>query len=293
MMNKKIKQNIEGYIYIIPALLVIIFIYFFPIIQNIRYSFLNLAQEGAPFVGLRNYRIAFTDDLFFTSIKNNFTFFLLIPILVFVSLIFSVLIYEKIKGWKIYRSIVFLPYVLSITVVGIFFSFFFQGRGVLNTIFRNIGLDFLALNWLGSTKLALPTVMIVILWKEFGYGVVLFLARLMTIPEGLYDAADIDGANWSQKLWYVTIPQLATVIEFYVFLLLITMLSWVFNYIYVMTWGGPGHSTYVSEFYIYMMAFKQNSIGVSAVVAIILLVITGLLAMFSYRIRRRLYGEYE
>jgi len=293
MMNKKIKQNIEGYIYIIPALLVIIFIYFFPIIQNIRYSFLNLAQKGAPFVGLRNYRITFTDDLFFTSIKNNFTFFLLIPILVFVSLIFSVLIYEKIKGWKIYRSIVFLPYVLSITVVGIFFSFFFQGRGVLNTIFRNIGLDFLALNWLGSTKLALPTVMIVILWKEFGYGVVLFLARLMTIPEGLYDAADIDGANWSQKLWYVTIPQLATVIEFYVFLLLITMLSWVFNYIYVMTWGGPGHSTYVSEFYIYMMAFKQNSIGVSAVVAIILLVITGLLAMFSYRIRRRLYGEYE
>ncbi len=292
-MNKKVKENIEGYLCILPAIVLILFVYSYPIIKNIQFSFLDLSQEGAPFIGLRNYRIAFTDKLFFISIKNNFTLFLLIPALVLISLIFSALLYERLKGWRIYRTIIFLPYVLSITVVGIFFSLFFQGNGILNTFLRKIGLDFLALDWLGSTKLALPTVMIVILWKEFGYGVILFLARLMSVDEVLYDAAEIDGAGWFQKLWYITIPQLATVIEFYIFLSLITMLSWVFNYIYVITHGGPYHQSFVSEFYIYIQAFKMNSIGVSAVVALVLFFITGLLAIFSYRIRRRLYSEYE
>ena len=292
-MNKKTRDNIEGYLYILPAVAIVLFIYCYPIIKNIQFSFHDLGLEGSPFVGLRNYRRVFTDKAFFISIKNNFTLFLLIPALVLVSLIFSSLLYEKIRGWKLYRTLIFLPYVLSITAVGIFFSYFFQGNGVLNTFLRKIGLDIFALNWLGSTKLALPTVMIIILWKEFGYGVILFLARLMTVQGVLYDAAEIDGAGWFQKLWYITIPQLATVIEFYVFLSLITMMSWVFNYIYVITFGGPSQKTYVSEFYIYIQAFKQNSIGVSSVVALVLFFITGLLAFFSYRVRRRLYSEYE
>lgn len=291
--NKRAKDNIEGYIYLVPALLLIAFIFFFPIFENIRYSFLDLAQEGAPFVGFRNYRIVFTDKLFYTSIRNNFLLFLIIPFLVFICLIFSVLLYEKIKGWKFYRTIIFLPYVLAVAVIGIFFSYFFQGNGVLNTILRGIGLDFLAIDWLGSSSYALLTIMIIIMWQQLGYGVVLFLARLMSIPGDIYDAADIDGVNWFQRLWYITIPQLATVIEFYVFLLLITMLSWVFNYIYVITFGGPGQSTYVSEFYIYIQAFKFNSIGVSAVVTVVLLVIAGLIGLFFSRVRKRIYSEYE
>jgi len=263
--SKRIKNNIEGYIYIIPALLLIAFIFFFPIFENIRYSFLDLAQEGAPFVGFRNYRIVFTDNLFYTSVKNNFLLFLLIPFLVFICLIFSVLLYEKIRGWKFYRTIIFLPYVLAVTVIGIFFSYFFQGRGVLNTVFRNIGLDFFAIDWLGSSRYALLTIMIIIIWHQFGYGVVLFLARLMSVPEDIYDAADIDGVNWFQRLWYIN----------------------------VITFGGPGQSTYVSEFYIYIQAFKFNSIGVSAVVTVVLLVIAGLIALFFSRVRRRIYSEYE
>lgn len=291
--SKRARENIEGYLYLFPMLILIVFIFFYPIFQNIRYSFLDLAQKGAPFVGLRNYRIVFTDNLFYTSIKNNFLLFLLIPVLVFVCLIFSVLLYEKIRGWKFYRTIIFLPYVLAIAVIGIFFSYFFQGRGVLNTILRGIGLDFLAVDWLGSSRYALLTIMIIIIWHQLGYGVVLFLARLMSVPGDIYDAADIDGVNWFQRLWYITIPQLATVIEFYVFLLLITMLSWVFNYIYVITFGGPGQSTYVSEFYIYIQAFKFNSIGVSAVVTVVLLVISGLIGLFFSRVRKRIYSEYE
>lgn len=291
--SKRIKENIEGYIYLIPVLLLIAFIFFFPIFENIRYSFLDLAQEGAPFVGLRNYRIVFTDKLFYTSIKNNLLLFLLIPIIVFISLIFAVLLYEKIRGWKFYRTIIFLPYVLSVTVIGIFFSYFFQGNGVLNTILRAVGLDFLAVDWLGSSRYALLTIMIIIVWHQFGYGVILFLARLMSVSEDIYDAANIDGVSWFQRLWYITIPQLATIIEFYVFLLLITMLSWVFNYIYVITFGGPGQSTYVSEFYIYIQAFKFNSIGVSAVVTVVLLIIAGIIGLFFSRVRRRIYSEYE
>ncbi|MCL5985659.1 MAG: sugar ABC transporter permease [Actinobacteria bacterium] len=286
-------DNIFGYIYVLPAVIFIIWVYFYPIFQNLRFSFIDLSIKGAPFVGLKNYISMVNDKVFFISLKNNLLLFLIVPVLVAISLIFSVLLYEKIKGWKVYRTFLFMPYILSITVVGIFFSFFFQFNGVLNTILRVLKLDFLVFDWLGKTHLALPTIMLVIIWRELGFGVVLFLARLMTVSEELYDAAKIDGAGWVQRLWYITIPQLSTVIEFYIFISLITMLSWVFNYVYVMTNGGPGYSSYISELYIYTQAFRQNDIGISAAVAIVLFAITAILAFLSYNFRKRLYAEYE
>ncbi|MCL5069686.1 MAG: sugar ABC transporter permease, partial [Actinobacteria bacterium] len=219
--------------------------------------------------------------------------FILVPILVFVSLIFSVLLFERIKGWKFYRGTLLLPYITSITAVGLFFSLFFQGRGMLNTFFKLIHLDFLTIDWLGSTKFALPAIMFVILWREFGFGTMLFLARLTTVSEELFDAAKIDGANWFQRLIHVVIPQLGTVIEFYVFIMIVTMLSWVFNYVYVMTLGGPARSTYVTELYIFLEAFKMNKMGVAAAVSIVLFAITAILAFASFKFRTRLYKEYE
>ena len=135
--------------------------------------------------------------------------------------------------------------------------------------------------------------MFVVLWREFGFGTMLFLARLMTVSEEILDAAKIDGTNWLQRLWYIIIPQLGTVIEFYVFISLITMLSWVFNYVYVMTLGGPAHSTYVTELYIFLQAFKVNHMSVASAVAIVLFTLAALLSVVSYRVRRRLYEEYE
>ena len=217
----------------------------------------------------------FNDPIFLTSIRNNFLLiFLLVPLLVFICLIFAIPLFERVHGWKFYRGTILLPYITSITAVGLFFSLFFQGRGILNTFLQMIGLGSLVVDWLGSTRFAMPAIMFVIVWREFGFGTMLFLARLTTVSEELFDAAKIDGTNWLQRLFYIVIPELATVIEFYVFIMIVTMLSWVFNYVYVMTLGGPARSTYVTELYIYIEAFKMNRMGVAAAVSIVIFAVT-------------------
>jgi ABC-type sugar transport system permease subunit len=288
------KENLKGFLFVGPTLLVILVVYLYPLLQNVNYSLRNLSVPGRPFSGLRNYLLMFHDPIFLISIKNNFILiFLIVPVLVLVALLFALPLFERVRGWKFYRGTVLLPYITSITAVGLFFSLFFQGRGMLNTFLRLIRLDSLVVDWLGSTRFALPAIMLVIVWREFGFGTMLFLARLTTVSEELFDAARIDGANRLQRLFYIVIPQLATVIEFYVFIMIVTMLSWVFNYVYVMTLGGPARSTYVTELYIYLEAFKMNRMGVAAAVSIVIFVVTAVLAFGSFRLRTRLYREYE
>jgi ABC-type sugar transport system permease subunit len=211
--------------------------------------------------------------------------------MLFMSLVLAVILFEGVGGWQVYRSILFMPYILSIPVVGIVFGYIFQLNGILNTFLRAVGLDLLAADWLGSSRFALWTVMGVIVWKEFGFGVVLFLARLMSVEEELYEAASLEGARWLQVLFRITIPQLATVIEFYVVIMVITMLSWVFNYVYVMTSGGPGNATMVAEYYIYLEGFRYNLQGVAAAASMVLLAITALLILLRGNITRRIELE--
>ena len=294
MRKRKRNDNLKFLIYVGPLLLVILIVYAFPLIQNINYSLRDLSAAARPFTGLRNYGLMLRDPIFLISIRNNFILiFTIVPILVFLSLVLAGGLFERVRGWKFYRGTVLLPYITSITAVGLFYSLFFQGRGMLNTFLKMIHLEALTVDWLGSTQFALPAIMFVIVWREFGFGTMLFLARLTTVPEELFDAAKIDGTNWFQRLINIVIPELATVIEFYVFLMIVTMLSWVFNYVYVMTLGGPARSTYVTELYIFIQAFKMNRMGVAAAVSIVIFALTAVLAFASLRFRTRLYKEYE
>jgi ABC-type sugar transport system permease subunit len=239
------------------------------------------------FVGLTNYRALFKDDVFLEAVENNLNLLITVPIMVVVALILAVFLFERIRGWQFYRTTLFLPYLLPITVVGLIFSYIFQLSGVLNDFLIVIGLDFLALDWLGSTRLALPTLMFVIIWKEVGFGIVLFLARLMSVEEELFDAAKIDGANWWQLQWNITVPQLATVIEFFTVISVITMLSWVFNYVFVMTGGGPGNSTMVTELFVYLTGFRYNQMNIASAVSVLLLLVTGIFIFLELRLRDR------
>jgi len=243
------------------------------------------------FIGLQNYISLFQDEVFRSALSHNFILLIAVPILVFVAIVFSVLLYEQLLGWQVYRTIFFMPYLLAIPVVGIVFSYIFQLNGILNLILRSLHLDFLALDWLGSPKYALWTIMGVIVWKEFGFGVVLFFARLMSVDEQMYEAARLEGANWWQTLVRITIPQLSLVIEFYVVIMIITMLSWVFNYVYVMTSGGPGGSTMVAELFIYLTAFRYNQMGKASAASILLLIITIALILLRANVSKRLETE--
>jgi ABC-type sugar transport system permease subunit len=131
----------------------------------------------------------------------------------------------------------------------------------------------------------------VIIWKEVGFGVILFLSRLLSVEEQLFEAAELDGANWFQKLIHITIPQLSTVIEFYTIFSIITVFSWVFTYVFATTDGGPNNSTFVMELYIYKIAFRYNIPGVASSAALILLSVVSLIIYLQFRVRRQIEVE--
>lgn len=281
------RENLEAYLWLAPALAIVAFVFIYPIIEIFRLSTLNTRGPEPVFVGLRNYQQLFSDPIFWLAIRNNLLLLLCIPVLIFLSLIISSLLYDQVRGWQIYRTIIFLPYMLAIVVVGIALGYILELNGVLNIILRGIGLGFLAQDWLGTTRWALFTIGGVIVWREMGFGTVLFLARLMTVSEELYDAAKVDGASWWQRLFYITIPQLRNVIFFYATILLITLFSWVFNYVFVMTDAGPAFSTIVGEFYIYLEAFKHGSMGTASAFAVILFLAALVIMVVQYTLRER------
>lgn len=277
----------EPWLYLAPALAVLLAVFAYPLVHLIVLSLQRPQAGQAVFIGLTNYQLLFRDAVFLQAVRNNLRLLLTVPITVGLALLLAVFLFERIKGWRLYRTTLFLPYLLPITAVGLVFSYIFQLSGVLNDFLRAAGLGGLAQDWLGSTALALPTVMFVIIWKEVGFGVVLFLARLMSVEEELFDAARVDGANWWQLQRHVTIPQLATVIEFFSVISIITVLSWVFGYVYVMTGGGPGNATMVTELYVYLMGFRYNQMNLAAAVSVLLLLVTGVFIFLELRLRER------
>ena len=130
----------------------------------------------------------------------------------------------------------------------------------------------------------------IIIWRELGFGIVLYLARLLSLNEELEDAGKIDGANWGQRLWYITLPQLKDVTEFYVVINIITMLAWVFPFVYVITRGGPGNATQVMELYIYNYAFRNSLPGMASAVAVLLFLLTLIFIVPLFTLRQRAEG---
>lgn len=280
-------HRLTPFLYLAPALALLLFVFAYPLFAIFDFSLRRIRGATGPFIGPENYRQIFKDDVFREAVSHNAQLLLAVPILVAISLLLAVLLYERVRGWQIYRNILFVPYILAVPVVGVVLSNMLQRNGVTNALLRAAGLDFLALDWIGSASLALWTVMGVIIWREMGFGVVLFLARLLSLNEEIQDAAKIDGAGWWQRLLYVTLPQMRGIVEFYTVVSVITMLAWVFSYVYVMTRGGPGNATQIMELYIYNFAFRNSLPGIASAVAVILFVITLALIVPLFRFRAR------
>jgi ABC-type sugar transport system permease subunit len=282
-------SRLTPWTYAAPMLLFVGLIFAYPMVSLVRYSLQNVGTSQyvpTTYAGLANFRYIFGDSLFVGALENNLTLFLCVPIMVALSVILAALLYDRPRGWKVYRTLLFLPYILSIPVVGVVFSYLFTYNGSANETLRGLGLGFFAKDWLGSTTWALPTIMFVIVWKELGFGVIICLARLMSVNEEYFEAARVDGARWWRRLRHITLPQLVPAIAFYAVVELINMLSWVFAYVYVMTLGGPQNSTVVTEYYIYEQVFQNNVIGIGAAAGVVLLGVVGVLILVRLRMER-------
>lgn len=249
-----------------PAVAVMAFIF--------GYGLYRLASESlhldGEFSGLENFQVVIEDPLFHTVLGHNARLLLALPVMVIAATVIAVLLFETIRGFRFHRAIVFLPFILPIPVVGVVFGQILALNGILNTLLRDGPFDGLAHDWLGQSQYALWSIGAVIVWKEVGFGVILILARLLTLPRDILDAARVDGAGFWRMHLRVTLPQVWPVIVFYAVIEAITLVSWVFNYVYVMTRGGPGDATQVAETYIYDTAFQYSSPELAAAAAVLL-----------------------
>jgi len=259
------------YLYVAPAVALLCLVFAYPVVRVVDFSTRLIRGASGPYVGSLNYQLVWEDPTFRDALKHSALLLLAVPVLLVLSIFFAVLLYERARGWRIYRSVLFLPYILAVPIVGIVASYIFELNGALNSILRAIHLNGLALDWLGSEQLSLLTVGLVIVWRELGFGIVLFLARLLSMSEEQLEAARIDGANWWNRLRYVILPELRGTIEFYIVVASITMIAWVFAYVYTITAGGPGTSSTVLELYIYNQGLRNSLPGMASAVAVVLL----------------------
>ena len=281
--------RLTPYLYVLPLVALMLFVFGYPLVRIFEFSFKMVRGIDGPWIGLRNYQLVLGQDVFWESVLHNLQLLLAIPVMVAISLLVSILLYERVAGWKLYRIIVFVPFVLAIPIVAVVMKRMFQFSGPVNEVLRWLSLDFMALDWIGSSNVALWTMMILIIWRESALGIILFLARLLSLDESLIEAAKLEGANWWQRARYIILPQMRGVIEFYVVISVITMLSAVFAYVYVIGGGrgGPGTATMVVEFYIFNALIRTSLPGIASAASVLLFLVSVALIFPLFRARRR------
>ena len=189
--------------------------------------------------------------MFWHALRNNVLFAISVPIQVFGALVLAYLIHERIPGWRFFRSTFFLPAVFSTVIVGILAAIVLQPDGPLNSVLGSVGLGGLEHNWLASAGSSIPMIILIVVWANFGYSVLIYLAGMSSLDPQLAEAARIDGAGSWRILWRVYAPNLRRVMELVLVINTITAFAYMLTYVYVITRGGPGFSTYSAEFFIY------------------------------------------
>ncbi len=269
------RENFQGWMSVIPVILIILAIRGYPMVLGIIKSFTN--WDGlfkSDFVGLENYINILSDMQFWSLLRNNVILLFYLPFQLFLGLIVSIFLYEKIPGWKFFRSCYYLPQVLSALTIGYLFVVFFGFRGPLNDILRAIGLESFAIDWLGSGSTGLMVIMICMVWINIGWQGMLFLGGMSNITPYVYEAATIDGAGYWSKLFKITLPLLVRTIEYSCIVSVLWTFTALFPIIFSITRGGPGYETTTVDYMIYIRAFKGGSqFGYASAIAVILLLI--------------------
>ena len=286
-------SGLAPYLYVLPLVALLGFVFGYPLVRIFEFSFKMVRGIDGPWIGLRNYQLVLGQPLFWEAVRHNLQLLLAVPFMVGGSLLIAVVLHERMAGWKLYRSVLFLPYILAVPIIAVVMKKIFQFNGPMNDLLRFLGLDFLALDWIGSSDVALWTVMLLIIWRESALGIILFLARLLSLDESLVESAKLDGASWWQRLVYVIVPQMKVVIEFYLVVSVITILSSVFAYVYMIGGGrgGPGTSTTVVELYIFNALIRTSLPGIASAVSVLLFLVTLLLIVPLFLVRRRANEE--
>ncbi len=298
-MSKLEKRNtLVAYSFLLPNFLGFVLFTLIPVLFSIVLSFLNWSGGSAiTWAGLDNFAYIFKDFSFTKSnlgiALNNTLFYTLatVPLTIGCALGLALVLNKAVKGAKFFRSVFFFPYVASMVAICVCWNFLLMKNGPINQILNFIGLN-MTKSWTSSRDLAIWAIIIVSVWRNAGYYMVMYLAGLQGVPGELYEAATVDGANAWQKFWKVTMPML-TPTTFFVSIMMVISCFKIYDVVAIMTQGGPGRSTKMLVTYIFELSFGGEGIatsaqyGVASAVSMVLLVIVLTITFIQFRAEKK------
>jgi ABC-type sugar transport system permease subunit len=292
-MSKKLRMSQDakdGWILLAPLLVLTIVFLLYPVVSNFYYSLTKWKGLGEPqFIGLENYVKMFGDDRFYSSLKNLFVLVLYIPLGVFVPLLIASVLRGGMKGWKIYRALLYLPNILGPVILGTIFAVMLSQVGPITELLTRLGFEHASRFYLlGKSTSAINTLsFLFVVWMRVGFGCIYFLAAMSTIDASLYDAAKIDGTNAWQDFIHITIPGIKFSIQFFTVLAFIEVFARMYGMIFTLTGGGPGYATYTLEFGVYMLSFSAYQKGYASAWAVILFFFCAIIALVQIRLIKK------
>jgi putative chitobiose transport system permease protein len=272
----RVSPRLDPYLFLAPALLLVAIFVLYPIGTVVYYSFTDFDLITEPqWVGIDNYTRLFDDPTFWKALTNSFIYLIATPILIVLSIGLAIVVNRQLPGIGLFRALYYVPAVSGSIAIGISWRWLFDRNGFLNSVLVSMGILDRPVQWLSEPDFVLPIAIMLTVWAGVGYYAVIFLAGLQNVPEELYDAAEIDGANSLQKHWHVSIPALRPQITFVAIVSSLAALK-VFDEIYVLTnrTGGILDSGVTIVFYLWKQAFTLSNAGYASAIAMALLVIT-------------------
>jgi len=288
--KRKIIQGFISFLFVLPALINFLIFRYYPIIWSARASFWKYSLLGGfqEYVGWDNFIRLFHDKYFWQSMGVTTKFFIMyVPSVVLLALALAVFSNQKKPGMGAIRALIFIPVVTSFVVVSIIWGMLLnKDVGLVNGILQTFG--FQRISFLMNKKNALPTIVLISIWKNVGYSVIILVAGLKGVPKEFYEASIVDGANGWQRFWHITIPMISRQLMFITVWATLGAFQ-VFIPIYSLTNGGPSRATNVIVYYIYTKAFKFGEMGYASAISMVLLLIILFVSIFQMRLFRRDY----
>lgn len=288
--NQKIRNSLFVFLFLLPALILFILFLVYPIFRSVYFSTFKWTGLGTVTnnIGLANYAKIFSDQVFLGAVKNILIVIVLsLAIQLPLAMALAVMVGKDLPGRSVFRTIFFLPYVLSEVNAAIMWTLLFNAspdRGLLNAIV--VGLGFSPIGWLSDTNVVMVSIFMVLTWKYFGFHMLLFLTGLQNIPKEIEEAAVMDGANAFQNFFQITLPLLAGTIRTSVYMSVLGSIQQ-FIIVWVMTGGGPISASETLATYMYKFAFVRHQFGYGSAVAIIMFILCVIFSLIYQALTRK------
>lgn len=291
-MNRKKAQGRFVFCCIAPAAILVTLFIFVPTINVFRMSLYRMGgiTNRKEFVGFNNFKSLIGDDNFLQAMQNTIAIIVLVTLFtIFFAILFGAILHRgKFKGKNFFRVIFYVPNILSIVVIaGIFGAIYNPSTGLLNTFLRAIGLDPLAHQWMGDQSIVLYSIIFALVWQAIGYYMVMYMASMAAIPEDLYEAASLDGATEIQMFFQVTLPliwsNIRTTLTFYI----ISTINLSFQFVQIMSDGGPNGHSEVFLNYMYKQAYGAGVYGYGMAIGVVVFLFSFVLAAVVNKITDR------